>query len=220
MLAESVRRPAVAFSDLGRLGCTGPSVVRATVSVVVLHVLFMMAIPHVSSTFTGVSQNPGNSWSTGTVVLGDNDSGSGSVLTLADAAVGATSNGCVQVSYTGSVAATVRLYASATGSGLDSYLAMTITRGTVSSGAFPSCAGFTADTATYAAANGVMYSGTLAGFVSSYPSYASGLVDPTSAAPATWTTGTTRAYKIAVTVQSGGEAKNTTPTFWWEARDS
>jgi hypothetical protein len=181
----------------------------------------MPAILHASdATFTGSTSNTGPSWTAGTVILADNDGGSSSILTLSNAAVGATATGCIQVTYTGNLSANVRLYGSVTGTGLDSYLSLTITRGTVSSGAFPSCTNFTADASTYAAANGVMYTGTLDGFVTTYPDYASGLVDPVAGTPSTWTNSTTRAYKFAVTVQSGGEGLNATPTFTWEARNT
>ena len=203
-----------------RARLAAPLLRRVCLTLIVVCALSAPVIVRVHAAFTDTTLNNGNTWTSGTVLLGDNDGGSSAILTLSNAAVGANSTGCVQVTYTGSLSATVRLYGSVTGTGLDANLALTITRGTVSSGAFPSCTNFTADSATYAAADGVMYNGTLSGFVGTYPNYSLGLVDPTAGSPATWTNSTTRAYRFSVTVQSGGEGKNTTPTFTWEARNS
>ena len=59
---------------------------------------------------------------------------------------------------------------------------MVITRGTIATPTFDSCTGFTADAANYIGAGaGVIYDGKLA----DYPtSYAAGIVDPDSDAPA------------------------------------
>jgi hypothetical protein len=160
------------------------------------------------------------SYATGTVVLADDDAGA-AILSLSDAALGATATGCIQVTYSGTLTANVHLYGSTSGTGLDPYLDLVVTRGTISTGAFPSCANFSPDPTDYlGSGNGVIYSGTLANFVSTHTDYASGLVDPTAGAPAAWTNPTTRAYKLSVTVQnnSTAEGKNTTSTFTWEAR--
>jgi hypothetical protein len=176
-------------------------------------------IKTVTARYTDSAGIPSNTFHTGTVDISDNG-GSASILTLSNAAVGATSTGCINVTNTGSLSSTVRMYGSVTGTGLDAYLSLTITRGTMSSSSFPSCTNFTADSATYSAAGGVVYSGTLANFVTTRNNYTNGLVDPTAGTPETWTNSEVHAYKFAITVQSGANGLNATPTFTWEAQST
>src|SRR6058998_1719961 len=75
------------------------------------------------SAFSATTQNSGNSFSAGTVILSDDDSGS-AMLSLANAKPGDSDTSCIVVTYTGSLAATVRLYGTTTGTGLDQYLDM------------------------------------------------------------------------------------------------
>jgi predicted ribosomally synthesized peptide with SipW-like signal peptide len=170
------------------------------------------------SAFSSTTQNSGNSFSAGTVVLTDDDSGS-AMLSLANAKPGDSDTACIVVSYTGSLAATVRLYGATAGTGLDQYLDVTVTRGSKSS-AFDGCADFVADGTNYiGSGNGVIYSGTLRG----YPdSYGAGVVDPTPGSPESWTNPESHAYRFVVTVQNDDNAQglNATQTFTWEARNS
>jgi hypothetical protein len=157
--------------------------------------------------------------STGSITLVDNDGGT-AMLSLANAKPGDRDTGCIQVTYTGSVPASVRMYGTISGTGLDSYVDLTVTRGTISSGAFDSCTNFTPDNYNY---NfywpvGVEYQGNLA----AYPStYSAGIVDlDTTGATETWTTGEVHAYRFQVTVGdvSAEAGKNTTANFTFEAR--
>ena len=115
----------------------------------------------------------------------------------------------------------MRLYGTTTGSGLDPYLDLTVTRGSFSSApAFDACTTFTADSTDYiGAGSGVIYSGTLQVFADGY---AAGLVDPTAGSLESWTSGETHVYKLRVTVQNNAsaQAKNASQTFSWEARNS
>jgi hypothetical protein len=171
----------------------------------------------VFAAFSKTTTSSGNAFATGTVNLGDND-GAGAMLSLTSAAPGASDTGCIQVTYTGTLAAAVHLYAAVSG-GLASYLDLTVTRGTDSSPAFDSCAGFSADSTDYLGAGaGVIYSGTLA----AYPtSYASGIVDASASAPATWNTNNAHSYKFVITLQNNSAAQglSATATFDWEARN-
>src|SRR5437667_332485 len=78
------------------------------------------------ASFTGTTGNGGNNFSAGTVVIGDNDAGS-SVISLSNAKPGDSSTGCIAITYTGSLTASVKLYGSTTGS-LAQYLTFTVTR--------------------------------------------------------------------------------------------
>ena len=168
--------------------------------------------------FTATTSAGGNTFTAGTVILGDNDSG-GAMLALNNAKPGDSDTSCIRVSYTGSLASTVRLYGTTTGTGLDPYLNLTVTRGALST-AFDDCTGFVADATNYiGAGNGVVYSGTLQAFADDY---ATAQVDPTSGAPETWTTGEFHDYMFVVTVgeSDGGQGKTASQTFIWEARNS
>jgi predicted ribosomally synthesized peptide with SipW-like signal peptide len=167
--------------------------------------------------FSSVTSNSEDSFAAGTVAIGDNDAGA-AMVSLSNALPGDSTTGCIKVTYTGSLAATVRLYATVTG-GLAPYLTLTVTRGTQTSPSFPSCTGFTADATNYIGAGaGVIYSGNL----SAYPStYATGVVDPTSGSPQTWVTNDAHAYKFDVTLQSNAAAQgqSSTANFIWEAQN-
>jgi Concanavalin A-like lectin/glucanases superfamily len=113
----------------------------------------------------------------------------------------------------------VRLYGSTGGSGLDAYLDLTITRGTIPSPSFDSCTGFTADTTDWLGlGGGVIYAGTLAGFGDDWTS---GTVDAMPSVPEAWTTGESHAYKLTLSVQdnNGAQGKSMSQTFTWEARN-
>jgi hypothetical protein len=167
--------------------------------------------------FSGTTSNSGSTFSAGSVVLADNDSGA-SLLSLSSAKPGNSDTGCIRVTYTGTLSARLRLYAAVTGS-LAPYLNVTVTRGTDSSPSFDSCTNFTADATNYIGQGaGVIYSGTLSGFPTTY---AAGIVDPTSGSPATWTNPTSRSYKIAVSLANNAAAQGLsgTASFTWEARN-
>jgi hypothetical protein len=127
---------------------------------------------------------------------------------------------CLQVSYTGSVPVTVRLYGSTTGTGLDPYLDLTVTRGTLPSLTAGSCSGFTPDGADHIGAGpGVMYRGSLRDFPDDY---LGGLVDPQAASPESWGDGERHAYRFQITVRDDNAAQGRTAgqAFVWEARSS
>jgi hypothetical protein len=166
------------------------------------------------SAFSATTANPGNQFSAGTVALADNDAGAALVSLPANARPGDSSTRCIRVSYTGSLAAQVRLYASVSG-GLAGHLTLTVTRGSQVSPSFPSCTGFTADSGNYGhGPNGVVYQGKVSGLPSSW---GSGIADPA----ASWSNGDARTYRYAVTVDNTPAAQGLTAsaTFNWEARN-
>jgi len=139
------------------------------------------------------------------------------MLSLTAAKPGDSDTSCLEVTYTGSIATSVRLHGTTTGSGLDQYLNLTVTRGSNTS-PFDSCTNFTPDPTDYNGdGSGVVYSGTLQGFPDSY---AAGLVDAEAATPETWSTNEKRSYEFVVTVQDddAAQGKNATQQFTWEAR--
>jgi hypothetical protein len=171
------------------------------------------------STFDKTSTMPSNSVAAGTVRLADNDGGS-SVLTLSAARPGNSVTACVAVSYSGTVAAQVRVYGTVAGTGLASYLNLTVTRGTISgSPAAGSCAGFVADsTAWISNGAGVMYNGLLSAFP---VSTGTALADPNSTATETWSNGVQHVYKLALTLPGGvgpaAQGLTASAAFTWQA---
>lgn len=173
-------------------------------STTVVGVLAAVISAVVFSAFSSTTENAGNSFSTGSITLTDNDAGS-ALFNVSGATPGATATRCIKVTYasTGSVNASVKLYGTTGGTGLDQYLDVAITRGT----------GDAADCSDFAGATSV-YSGTLQG----YPdNYAAGIDDP----DASWSNGESATYRIAVTVQDDNAAQglNASQTFTWEARN-
>lgn len=167
--------------------------------------------------FSSDTSNAANSYAAGTVFLTGNG-GSGSFSGSTAAEPGAESGGCVTVTYGGSLPAQVRLYATTTGD-IAPYLTVRITRGTGSAG-FPLCTGFSADADNYAGLGaGVVYDGTVAALPTSG---ATGLLDPTTADPETWTTGESHSYRYEVTVSSdtAGQNRSGTVRFGFQASNA
>ena len=172
------------------------------------------------SLFSSTTSNPSNSFSAGTVTLSDNDIGV-RMFNRSAMKPGDTASACLQVTYNGSVPSTVVLYGTSSGTGLDAYLDLKVTRGLYvpTSPAFPSCTNFQADTSDYIGAGpGVVYAGTLQAYP---PSFDSGLVDPKPGSPETWTTDEIHVYRFDVTVldDNNAQGKNTTHTVTFEARN-
>jgi len=170
------------------------------------------------SAFSSTTDNTGNSFQAGTVVLTDDDSGS-AMLSLVNAKPGDTDTSCIEVTYSGTLASSVRLFGTTAGTGLDQYMDLVVTRGTGATfGA--SCAGFSADATNYIGAGaGVIYDGTLQGFPDSY---AAAVVDPIAASPEVWTASEAHTYRFFVEVQDDNAAQglNATQSFTWEARNN
>lgn len=84
--------------------------------------------------FTATTCNPSNQWTTGTVALSDDDSGTARFSAAAMVPGGANASGtkCIKVSYTGTVTADIRrcvLPADLTDTGLRQYLTFTVEEG-------------------------------------------------------------------------------------------
>ena len=186
-------------------------------------VLAAVAVPGAAVTYaayTATTDNSGNQIESGSVQIGDNDGGSSALFALAGMLPGTTDSGCIKVSYGGSLNSTVRLYGNTSGSGLDQYVDLKVTRGvnTPSDPAFDGCGNFQADGIDYIGkGNGVVYDGTLQDFPDDY---AGGVVDPTAGSPESWTNNESHVYRFTVTLQSDvlAEGKNATQSVTWEAR--
>ncbi len=171
------------------------------------------------SSFSDLTTNPGNTFTAGTVTIGDDDSGAAMFNGLSNLKPGDSATRCLAVTYNGSVPASVRLHGTTGGTGLDSHLQLQVTRGAKSS-AFSGCSDFTADSTTYLAGKpaGAVYDGTLA----AYPdSWAGGIVEPVTGSPETWIAGESHAYRFEITVLNdiAAQGKTATQTFRFEAEN-
>jgi hypothetical protein len=158
--------------------------------------------------FSAATSTASNSFSGGAVSMSDDDSGSAmfnaSGLTPASSAIVE----CIAVTYGGSVTAPVKLYGAAPGgTGLGTYLNLTVEMGTVGTSA--SCGAFSAASTPFPTA-------TLASFAAAYTNYGNGLStgwSPTGAAQ-------TRVFRFTVSLINNSSANGLSCTmpFTWEAQ--
>jgi len=136
--------------------------------------------------FTATTTNTGNQISSGTVKI-DQHAGATTLYNVSNAGGGASTSGCVRVAYTGSLAASVRVYASA-GITNGSAFTLLVERGSGLTPSGNSCAGFTPAS--------TLYTGTLGAFATSYAT-ASG--QSGKAAGAAWALNDTVDYRFTIT---------------------
>lgn len=117
--------------------------------------------------FSSTTSNGSNTFAAGTVVLADDDAGS-VMFSLSGMTPGTTATKCVNVTYTGSVTADIKLYGTVAGTGLATYLDTVIDVGSAAAGgASLSCTGFVSSSN--------LFTGTLAAFGGANTNYANGL---------------------------------------------
>ncbi len=179
-----------------------------------------------SAAFTATTDNPGNTWQAGTVVLGDSASGSALFTSAADGALrpGSTRSRCIQVDYTGDLDADIRLYVTTPGPvvrSLDPYLAMTIEQGAnapdgTTVGA--DCTGFTPTAPATYLFNGASTDATQTmAQLKTHGDHAGGLPVGTAVPKDTHLT-----FRITYLVGDDNAAQDaqSTATFVWEAHNS
>jgi predicted ribosomally synthesized peptide with SipW-like signal peptide len=190
---------------------------KTLVTLLVLGVVGTLAGVGTFSAFTSTTDNVGNTFAAGTVYIGDNDAGS-AMYNVTNQAPGAVTTKCIRLTYTGSLAADVKLYTSSTVNALGTYVDLSIDKGTMPGATtFPNCTGFVAESN--------VFSNTLANFTTTKNSYANGI----SAFPGvqtSWAQNDTVVYQFTLTLQNnaaanGGATALTTGahTFTWEARN-
>jgi hypothetical protein len=165
------------------------------------------------SQFSSTTTNSGNTFATGTVVIGDNDA-SAAMYNVTNAGPGTAVVKCITVTYTGSLAADVKLYTPSTLDAGAQYVDLDIQQGTGTT-TFPSCTGFTPDVAS------PIYTGTLAAFGAAHTSFADGLTTYPGVQTA-WNTNDTVVYRFTLNVQSNPLAENlsiSSHDFTWEAQN-
>lgn len=165
--------------------------------------------------FSSTTTSSGNSFAAGTVLVDDSSTGS-YLYDVSDAKPGTSVSKCVNVVYSGSLAADVRLYASSVAA-VGQYVSLTITPGS-SEDAFPDCTNFVADGAA-------IYTGTLKGFADTHSTYETGLADYPGSTTS-WVADDSVVYRFTLTMQddnaaNGGSTALSTGahTLTWGARN-
>ncbi|MFN0284045.1 MAG: hypothetical protein ACKVZ6_19025 [Kineosporiaceae bacterium] len=162
-----------------------------------------------NSAFTASTGNGANSWSSGTVVVSDDDAGS-ALFSAGPVVPGDTGTRCIAVTYDGSVTATVRLFATSASGGLGPYLDLLVEQGSGAgnAGSASDCTGFSGTT---------IWSGTLASFGTTTTAFESGVGTFAPTGP-----GQVQVYRITWTLDpaAGDAIQGTAATvsFVWEAR--
>lgn len=165
-------------------------------SLAVIGAVSSLAAFGVFSAFSSQTDNPGNTVTAGTVVLADNDSDT-ALYSLSDAGPGDTTEACIQVTYTGSLDAAVKLYTPSTIGDLGPHVNLKIEPGTQSTVSFPDCTDFTVDS------SGSLFDGTLASFASTHDSWTNGLSDNPGTTATEWVTNDAVVYRVTATVDAG-----------------
>ncbi|WP_433064989.1 hypothetical protein [Dactylosporangium sp. CS-033363] len=160
-----------------------------------------------TAAFSATSGNAGNGWSSGSVVLGDDDTGT-ALFTAAGLVPGSTDQRCIAVQYTGTLAATVKLYASSTSGTLAPYLDLTVEEG--SGGGYGSCTGFTPAT--------TLSTGTLAAFGAARTGFGTGV--GTFAPSGTATKVYRFTYQVQFATPDSAAGTSATAAFTWEAQNT
>jgi len=173
--------------------------------------------------FTATTSSAGT-FTAGTVVLSDDDSGS-ALFSATTLSPGDTDSKCIKVTYTGNLANEVRLHVAVTETDaggvaanalLDSNLNVTIEYDTTTTGAFAGCGDF--------ASEGTLYNGTLFDLDASHYDWTSGA--KLGAAGTAWTpaTNVARVFKITYTLASAApdsvQGDSAVGTFTWEAQST
>ena len=163
----------------------------------------LVGIGTAKSAFTAQTSTPTNSFKAGTVTF-DTSTLPAVTFNAANLQPGSMGTSCVDLSYTGTLPADVRLYAAGlSGTGLGSYLTLLIAEGNQGT----NCAAFTGNE---------IYSGTVADFAANKTGFGTGV----GAWPAS-TTDPSRPYQFQWQLQSDSNAKGKTAdvTFTWQARN-
>jgi hypothetical protein len=176
----------------------------SVLSVALLAAIVGMAVTF--SAFSSTTENPGNNFKAGTVVLGPN--GASVPINTSNMKPGDVETSCIPFEYTGTLAAQIRLYGttttSAPGNELAPYLHVKIER-TPRTG---DCS-----TVIYEGLDPVLYQGML----SDYPTnVADGILDSES-----WSPGDTFAYRVTVSMpgsDNAAQGKDAQTTLKFEAR--
>lgn len=168
--------------------------------------------------FSATTTSASNGFAAGTVTIGDNSAGA-SLYSVTGAKPGQVAQACIKVTYTGSLAATVSLYASATSGSLGAYLNLTIEKivWSVQPSAYPKCDGTVQSATQVYPSSGTA---TLSSFTTSDTSFSTG-VQTFPGSQTQWNQNDSLTYRLTLTLQSNNAAQglSSTTSFTWEAQN-
>ena len=170
----------------------------------------LLAVSSSWAAFSATTENTTNDLAAGTVTLSDNDAGVALFDNLTNLKPGDGETDCIEVTYSGTLDAEVRMYGSVTaGTGLEDYLDFTVERGT------GTCATFVADVMVWNSGT----DGDLGVFLSGATNYATGVDawNVTGGGP-----DDTVPYRITTTLQDDNAAQGlaSTLTVTWESQNT
>lgn len=190
---------------------TSKRVVAATAIPAALLASGGMVMASSYSAFSSTTANPANSWAAGTVQI-DNDA-STALFSATNLKPGATESKCLTVKSTGSLASSVKLYATDVSQtkGLGDHLKVTVEEGNANA----TCASFSGTT--------VVNAKTLSAFGNDNKSFATG-VGAWTPAGASSGSPVNRAYRITYVLDAGvpntAQGGTASAGFTWEAQNS
>ena len=165
------------------------------------------------SAFSATTKNEGNTFATGTVQIADNDGGGVALYTGTGKKPGDYVESCIRVTYTGSLAASVKLHVSA-GITDGTEFNLKVERGTQTPDVYPACGDF--------APTSEAYNGTLDTFPTTFAAGRDG-----KAAGAAWANNDTVVYRFRITQKDDATANAHTDVktsgshvFTWEAQNN
>jgi predicted ribosomally synthesized peptide with SipW-like signal peptide len=179
-------------------------------SLVVVGVVGAVATTGAFSAFSSQTENPNNQITAGTVEIEDND-GNGPLYSLGAAKPNDPKENCIEVKYTGSLAASVKLYRVPGALGpLATYTNIKVEYGTQATPSFPSCTGFNSA--------GVLYDNDLPGFATNY----TGGYGATPGVDGDWDLNETLVYRVTVSIDDDSAAEGLSTgahALRWEAQN-
>jgi len=186
-------------------------------TLLLLGIVACIAGAGVFSAFSSQTENPGNVITTGTVTIEDNDGGS-ALYSVTAAKPGESKTSCINVTYKGSLPATVKLFTPSTIGELGPYVNLKVEAGTQTTSTFPSCTEFTP-----LGSGATVYEGTLSAFATEHGTYANGITTNPSGATK-WETNNSLVYRFTATLSSSAPntvqgASTGTHAFRWEAQN-
>ena len=190
---------------------------RIFVTVAVLALMAGVAVFSTSAAFTATSSNSGNRIEAGTVAIGDSDAGTGNLYNALNQKPG-SGNGptaaCIRVTYSGSLASSVKLYSSAISNGSQFRLKVERGSGLTGPAANMNCTGFTSSSIPFDAG------------LDTFPTTYAGGIDGKAGAAA-WSSGDSVDYRFTIyTVDDSTPNAHTSAvdtgshTFTWEAQNN
>jgi len=179
--------------------------VRLTAIAAALLLLTVLTITRSEAAFSAVTSTEGSGFTSGTVVLTDDDAGNSLFVASGLSPLNPTVE-CIEVTYSGNLLnADVRMYGTSTGA-LAPFLSVSIEVG--AGGSFGDCTGFTPDA--------TLFSGTLPAFDLAHDDWSNGLdVFTASASP----TSQTLRFSISVADDNAAQNLSAGADFVWEARE-